>query len=172
MKRRFSWTARFVLALGLVSTANAADEELKPCAAADLAAARSFTPTPAQLKAYVDATVELQAAAKRDPTLAAALDDEKEALACRMDAQTSALGPVGAQALFGKLPQVAKVYGAHGVSARELGLWSFVMLPLVMSIDPQFGAYARQALSSQQVAFAKQNTAELQRFMKAVPRQQ
>lgn len=161
-----------VLALSFAQASSAEDEEPKPCGAADIKAAQNFTPTAKQLKAYVDATVDIYRVVQTDKAIANVVTTSKESAdySCKIDDSTTALSPGGAQKLFTQYPQIAKIYLSRNITARELSAWAVIAIPLAMSIDPQFGAYARDALTPQQVAFAKQNVEELRRFMKAVPR--
>jgi hypothetical protein len=161
-----------VLSFSFARTSSAEDDEPKPCGAADIKAAKNFTPTGSQLKTYVDATVEIHRAAQTDKAIADVVSATKESAdySCKIDDNTTALSPAGAQKLFTQYPQIAKIYSSRNISPRELSAWAVIAVPLAMSIDPQFGAFARDALTPQQVAFAKQNADELRRLMKAMPR--
>lgn len=164
----FSIAAIVALTGGLAANSHAEDEELKACAAKDIKAGRSFIPTGSQLKAFVDATAEVYRLAKSDKAIASFLASSKDAPAfsCRVDDTETAMNLDNAQKLLGQNSRVAKVYSQHNVSARDLSLLSFIIVPLAVSTDPKYNATVQSDLSPQQIAVAKQYAGELQRFLK------
>jgi hypothetical protein len=168
---------------GHATLARAADEEptdeadVAACSpgelATDRAAARSYVLTVAQLKGLTAATVELFAAP--DKSLAASVNPFYCLAEDPNDGSTvQKLTTAGAGRWFAGYPQVAQAYARHSLTARDVGLWAHLLQPLMMVATPEIAAMApdvaaeaKNQLSAQQLAFAKQNGAGLKAWTDA-----
>ena len=166
-------------ALPLRAFGQAAEEEADVAActtaelAADRASARTYILTPAQLKGLTEATMELTAA-KAGPELR----NSARQFYCRSDASdgasTDGLTTRGATRWFGKFPKVAAAYAGRGLTARDIGIWSYLApyiliaaSPEIAAMAPDAAAEARKELSAQQLAFVKQNLPGIKAWLQA-----
>lgn len=122
----------------------------------------------AKLKAFTDAYAAVMAAAVQDSGVAAVLSKQDRTGECTTDANETGMSFAGAQAMLTKHPRVGSIYAAQGISPRELVIWSKPAVMFVFASQPQAAAAALGELSPAQQAFARDNTAGIERLTKVI----